>query len=115
MSDSAPQRLALRDDGGARELTLRVPEQHACFEGHFPGRPIVPGVELLHWAVCALADWQQRELDVCALEALKFRRPLLPGETFSLRLAPASDALCFAFEMRDANGPIASGRVRVLP
>ncbi len=112
MSAALPDRLSTRDDAGVREVTLRVPESHACFDGHFPGQPIVPGVVLLHWAVSELARWQMRTLDVASLEVLKFRRPVTPGETFVLRLARALDPGAFSFEMSDANGPISSGRVR---
>ena len=112
MDPALPVRLATRDEEGARIVTLRVSEDHACFAGHFSGRPIVPGVVLLHWAVTELARWQERALEIAELEALKFRRPLLPGETFDLRLAPASAAKSFSFEMFDAAGPICSGRIR---
>ncbi len=112
MDPALPVRLATRDEEGARIVTLHVSEDHACFAGHFPGRPIVPGVVLLHWAVAELAGWQERALEIVELEALKFRRPLLPGETFDLRLAPARSAKTFSFEMFDAAGPICSGRIR---
>jgi len=110
--NALPERLATRDADGARVVELRVPRDHACFAGHFPGRPIVPGVVLLHWAVVELARWQERALDIAALEALKFRRPLLPGEAFALRLERASAPNSFAFEISDDAGPISSGRVR---
>ncbi len=113
MSGAAPERLDARDEADARELRLHVPVGHACFAGHFPGDPIVPGVAQLHWAVRALAEWLARELEVVALEALKFRRPIRPGATFALRLSKGSEPNTFAFEMRDDDGPISSGRVRV--
>ena len=107
------QRLASHDEPGARCVTLRVPVDLACFPGHFPGGPLVPGVVELHWAMQELAGWLGRPLEVSALEALKFRRALLPGETFRLRLERASDGASYAFRMDDAAGPISSGRVRV--
>ena len=113
MSASLPERLAQRDDADVRELTLRAPKGHVCFAGHFPGQPIVPGVVLLHWAVSELERWQERALAIGALEALKFRRVLLPGETFVLRLSRTAGSGSFAFEMRDPSGPIGSGRIRL--
>lgn len=107
------ERVASRDEDAARRVTLRVPPDLACLPGHFPGRPIVPGVVELHWAIVELARWLGREPEVAALEALKFRRPLLPGETFDLRLERSSDGASYAFAMSDASGPISSGRVRV--
>lgn len=113
MSGAAPERLETHDEANARELRLRVPAGHACFAGHFPGDPIVPGVAQLHWAVRALGEWLAREPEVVALEALKFRRPIRPGATFVLRLSAGIAPDAFAFEMRDDDGPISSGRVRV--
>lgn len=111
MSALAPERLAEREEAGVRHVTLRVPPGLACFAGHFAGHPLVPGVVELDWAIRELERWIDRELDVAALEALKFRRPLLPGETLVLRLAREA-AATFAFQMNDENGPISSGRVR---
>lgn len=111
MSSALPERLATRDADGAREVTLYVPADHACFAGHFPGRPIVPGIALLHWVVTELARWQGRALDIAGIEALKFRRPVGPGETFTLALSRASASGSWAYEMRDDAGPISSGRV----
>ncbi|HEU4428822.1 MAG TPA: hydroxymyristoyl-ACP dehydratase [Myxococcota bacterium] len=115
MSAFLPERVATRDRDGEREITLHLPAGHACFAGHFSGRPIAPGIALLHWAVVELERWQRRRLAVSAVEALKFRRPLAPGETFVLRLARAAQADGFSFELRDDAGAISSGRVRVRP
>ena len=115
MSAFLPERLATHDRDGEREITFHLPPAHASFAGHFSGRPIAPGIALLHWAVVELERWQGRRLGVSAVEALKFRRPLGPGETFVLRLARASEAGGFSFDFRDDTGAISSGRVRVQP
>lgn len=111
MNAALPERLAERDADGAREVTLHVPKAHAVFAGHFPGRPIVPGIALLHWVVTELARWQGRALDVASIEALKFRRPVGPGGTVTLALSRASAPHSWTYEMRDEAGPISSGRV----
>jgi 3-hydroxymyristoyl/3-hydroxydecanoyl-(acyl carrier protein) dehydratase len=113
VSRAAPEQLASRAEAGALELTLRVPVGHACFAGHFPSDPIVPGIAQLDWAVSELGRWLARDLEVVTLEALKFRRPIRPGATFVLRLARGREPSAYAFELRDDDGPISSGRVRV--
>jgi len=115
VSGFLPERLATHDRDGEREITLHLPAGHACFAGHFSARPIAPGIALLHWAVVELERWQGRRLEVSGVEALKFRRPLAPGETFVMRLARASEAGGFSFDLHDDSGPISSGRVRVQP
>jgi predicted hotdog family 3-hydroxylacyl-ACP dehydratase len=58
---------------------LRVPQEAGYFEGHFPGRPILPGVALLALVADALAQGPVRRV----LHA-RFRLPVGPGETLAL-------------------------------
>lgn len=52
-----------------------VPADHPCLPGHFPGRPIVPGVLLLDAVFRAAAPCLPRRI----LRA-KFAAPVGPGE-----------------------------------
>jgi 3-hydroxymyristoyl/3-hydroxydecanoyl-(acyl carrier protein) dehydratase len=36
-----------RDDAGAHTVALAIAADHPAFAGHFPGRPLLPGVALL--------------------------------------------------------------------
>ncbi|MEO8713778.1 MAG: hypothetical protein ABI369_02060 [Acetobacteraceae bacterium] len=57
---------------------IRIPPDHPCLPGHFPGRPIVPGVVLLDEAFALmLAHLPGRTL--AAIGAVKFTSPVLPG------------------------------------
>lgn len=62
------------------EAVIQAPLEHPCYEGHFPGHPVLPGVLLLELVVEALGRGAPR-----ALSAVKFQRPLAPGERFTLR------------------------------
>ncbi len=63
-----------------RELgTFTIEASHPALEGHFPGRPIVPGVVLLDH-VMALAG------GVAGFGAVKFTRPVRPGDTVVVRV-----------------------------
>src|SRR5882672_7346279 len=56
------------------------------FAGHFPGRPILPGVFQLE-IVRMAAEWiENRPLAVQEIAKAKFQRPILPGETLKLNL-----------------------------
>lgn len=63
-------------------VAMRVDPQHPVFAGHFPGRPIVPGVLLIDWALAALRDAvSDARLNVSPVElgTVKFLRPVTPG------------------------------------
>ena len=70
----------------AQEFTWQVPADHPAFAGHFPGRPIVPGVVLLDEALrctesllaAPAAGWQ--------IAQAKFLSPVGPGETLRIRI-----------------------------
>src|SRR5437870_9940516 len=72
--------------GGAAAWEFCFRADDPTFAGHFPGRPLLPGVfqiEMAHLAVeqvlgCALA--------VREIEKAKFLRPILPGDTVRLEL-----------------------------
>ena len=75
-----------------RETRLTFTADHPAFAGHFPGRPIVPGVLLLDAALHAVAPARQTS-DVpaasglagpCQIASVKFLSAVLPGETLTL-------------------------------
>jgi predicted hotdog family 3-hydroxylacyl-ACP dehydratase len=64
---------------------LRIPREAGYFEGHFPGRPILPGVALLALVADALGQGPVRRV----LHA-RFRLTVGPCETLALDARPAA-------------------------
>lgn len=61
---------------------FNIDASHPSLPGHFPGRPVVPGVVLLDRVAAAVErEWNAR---VAKLPQVKFLRPLLPGENAEL-------------------------------
>ncbi len=64
---------------------LRVPAEHPALPGHFPGRPVVPGVLLLDAVLQALRDAGHRPE---RLLRAKFMAPVTPSAEVSIAVAP---------------------------
>ncbi len=56
-----------------------IADDHPCLPGHFPGRPIVPGVVLLDAATALILGRLPGTL-LRAISAVKFLTPVLPGD-----------------------------------
>ncbi len=66
-----------------KRVAACIPADHPALPGHFPGRPIVPGVLLLDHVVAAvLADAPGCVL--AGFPAAKFLRPLAGDEAFEI-------------------------------
>lgn len=63
-------------------IELRLPSDHAAFEGHFPGHPIAPGVLLLDLVGRALEPLAG--VVVNGFPVVKFIAPVLPGAALQL-------------------------------
>ncbi len=86
--------------------TYRVPEDGWWFAGHFPGRPVMPGVLIVEamaqtGAVAVLAEEQNhgRIAFFAGIDDCRFKRVVSPGETLTLRC-----------EIDQVRGPIGRGK-----
>ena len=71
---------------GTNRFEFNFSPDDPTFVGHFPGRPILPGVFQLE-IVRLAAEWiQHRPLAVREIAKAKFQRPILPGEILKLDL-----------------------------
>jgi 3-hydroxymyristoyl/3-hydroxydecanoyl-(acyl carrier protein) dehydratase len=80
---------------------VRIPADHPTLPGHFPGRPIVPGVVLLQCVLDEAERWLGTQLSVRMLPQAKFSAPLLPEQDAELELRRTGNELRFSV-MRDA-------------
>jgi 3-hydroxyacyl-[acyl-carrier-protein] dehydratase len=76
---------------GLKNVTINEP----FFQGHFPGRPVMPGVLILEGmaqvgavlAFCANPEEVGRKLIYFAgIDKARFRRPVVPGDQLILKL-----------------------------
>lgn len=90
-------------------MQFRVPPDHPCLPGHFPGRPLVPGVVVLERVLAAL-EAGHGPLGALRLPQVKFLRPLLPGQEAEIALEPL-DTGRWRFRVSHGGAPVASGEV----
>jgi 3-hydroxymyristoyl/3-hydroxydecanoyl-(acyl carrier protein) dehydratase len=60
-------------------MSFIIPADHPSLPGHFPGRPIVPGVVVIERVLDAI-EAAHGPLGPLRLPQVKFAQPLLPGE-----------------------------------
>lgn len=77
-------------------MEFAVPHDHPCLPGHFPGRPIVPGVVVMDRVLDAIdaarAASGLAPLGALRLPQVKFVQPLLPGEFARVEVDPVPAA-----------------------
>jgi hypothetical protein len=71
-----------------------VPHDHPCLAGHFPGRPIVPGVLALDQVLCHLEAHHGAR--VKRLQQVKFVAALQAGEATQLSAERRGDVVTFS-------------------
>jgi len=71
---------------GTFVFEFRFPADGLVFSGHFPGRPILPGVFQLEMARVAAEFSLGHRLTVQEISKAKFQRPILPEELVRVSL-----------------------------
>lgn len=90
-----------------------IPHDHPALPGHFPGRPVVPGVVVLDRVLAAI-EATHGPVGALRLPQVKFVQPLLPGEEARVELetgVAADAAPRWRFRVLRDEAVIASGDV----
>jgi 3-hydroxymyristoyl/3-hydroxydecanoyl-(acyl carrier protein) dehydratase len=99
-------------------LQLDIPADLSWFRGHFPDRPLLPGVAQLDW-VMAYGEELAPGMRFSAIDSVKFQRPVLPESRLELtvRWDSARSLLSFAYvQLKDeARLPVSSGKIKLCP
>jgi 3-hydroxymyristoyl/3-hydroxydecanoyl-(acyl carrier protein) dehydratase len=91
---------------------LQVPYELPVFRGHFPSRPIVPGVVQIGWAVDVARAAGLVSGPFTGISGAKFRRVLQPGMNLGLRLDGQDERRQLSFEYSLGSMVVSGGRVQ---
>jgi 3-hydroxyacyl-[acyl-carrier-protein] dehydratase len=114
--------LSLDSDLRALRAAARVPDRHALFDGHFPGRPLLPGTvqtELMAQAAGLLGHARRSGdglLVLAGIDRARFRREVSPGATLEIRAAldyEGGRLSVFACSVHDDAGPVSDAVIRL--
>jgi 3-hydroxymyristoyl/3-hydroxydecanoyl-(acyl carrier protein) dehydratase len=92
-------------------VTFEIPVDHPALPGHFPGRPIVPGVVLLDHAISGISDALERPLDACTISSAKFLSPAMPAVPLELTFRSRENGT-IDFTISASTRPVATGTLR---
>jgi 3-hydroxyacyl-[acyl-carrier-protein] dehydratase len=96
--------LEVTSDGaiGTKNVTINEP----FFQGHFPGRPIMPGVLIIEAlaqvgavAILSRPENQGKLALFAGLDKVRFKRPVVPGDVLRLKVT-----------LEKIRGPVGRGR-----
>lgn len=71
-------------DGAGGRVVMWVPPTLACFRGHFPAHPVVPGVVLMGWAVGEIRRLRPDLPGIREFRQVKFQRVVGPCDTLKI-------------------------------
>ena len=101
-----------RASGPEESFALAMDPELTAFQGHFPGRPILPGVVQVDWAI-RLGEAAFGPLEPFrGLDRLKFLAPIRPLEALELTLELRPGRLAFHYQCgpeRRASGTVLLG------
>ena len=106
-----PEVLEQRPGDSELHLRLVVPVDLACFCGHFPQTPVLPGVVQVDWAISLAAALLDQPRTFAGMEVLKFQRLVRPGDTLELNLRMDLERGKLYFTYSSAGQPCSSGRI----
>jgi 3-hydroxyacyl-[acyl-carrier-protein] dehydratase len=91
-------------------MQFSIPTDHPSLPGHFPGRPVVPGVVILERVIEAI-EATHGPLAALRLPQVKFTRPLLPDEHAEVVVSGVAPR--WRFRVLHGDALLASGEVAI--
>lgn len=75
--------------GPVTYCTLTIDREHPILQGHFPGRPVVPGVCVIQAVRDALEAVLEKRMIMAGADQIKFLQPILPDKVSCVEMEMA--------------------------
>jgi len=95
-----PRILSKTEDHNCLAYVLSVDENLKWFQGHFPEKPILPGVVQIHWAIALAEPLGIKPEQFQGIPRIKFTAVIAPGTKLTLGLEKTSSGLRFRYESK---------------
>ncbi len=106
-----PNERLLEKDRERAVFELIAPPNLVYFDGHFSGRPILPGVVQVDWVIAYGRQCFDLPPTFRAIHALKFQRVIPPETAIKLELVHEPSKSSLSFKISSPAGPHARGRI----
>jgi len=102
---------------GAMAAEVHIPTSSAWFSGHFPARPVLPGIAHIAMVMDLLRRAHRQPLALTAVKRLRFKQAIEPDETLRVTVQPgqfAAGRTTYAFQTSRDGETVCSGNVTVV-
>jgi len=108
--------MKLRTVGGSADLMaeVTVAEESPWFDGHFPDRPVLPGIAQLEMVFDLIRRHARRPLRLVEVNRVRFKRMILPEDRLTVVAVPRqADGTVYTFRLEKTEGLVATGIMTV--
>lgn len=94
-------------------FTVRMPPSNGCFDGHFEGAPILPGIAHLALVLEACTTRFETPCELTGVGDVRWRRPIRPGDKVAITITGVLSDPSVRFSIRCGTEIASSGTVMI--
>lgn len=103
---------------GEISAECQIPRESQWFSGHFPGKPILPGIAQLAMVRETISRGINKAGDrsrwvSCQFSRIKFKKMIMPGERLRILASPKKNVDTYAFRITVENTIVCSGNLKL--
>jgi len=99
-----------RSEANEISADIHVPSDSPWFDGHFPGKPILPGVAQIGMVFDAIRKARNQDLKLSSVRRVRFKRIIRPDDRLKIMAAPLKqEADSYSFRILIQDETVCSG------